>query len=77
MLEPAIVQHFPVLAKVKAPRIARPLRAAALTSAPRRDELALVAGWSNVQGRRRAGSRSNSRKVVTLFVTPSAAIRGV
>jgi hypothetical protein len=37
VLEPAIVQHVPVLAKVKAPRFARPLRTAALTSAPLRE----------------------------------------
>jgi len=44
VLEPAIVQHVPVLAKVKAPRVARPLRAAALTSAARRDGWAVIAG---------------------------------
>jgi hypothetical protein len=32
-----MVDHVPVLAEVKAPRAARPLRASALTSAPRRD----------------------------------------
>jgi hypothetical protein len=34
----------PVLAVVKAPRTARPLRASALTAAPRGDREALIAG---------------------------------
>jgi hypothetical protein len=43
---PATEDGLPVLAGLKAPRMARPLRAPALTPAARRKDVAIVAGIS-------------------------------
>jgi len=43
---PATEDGLPVLAGLKAPRMARPLRASAMTPAARRKDFAIVAGIS-------------------------------
>ena len=53
-LEPAIVEYFPVLTAVKAPRFARPLRAVGLDLGSAPGESAFIAGCRiEVRSRRR------------------------